>query len=137
MSGEDYLIAYRLLCLKDGVVLKLRYASGEPDELVMTNAEAELLGTQLTAAARNRSRAEGVIGEAAHEAPAEPQKPCAGFRWIGQPFSSCDRCGLPYWEHSHEERLQDGAGPFSRDAMKRVPITPEDAAACRRRWGSR
>src|SRR5260221_152586 len=66
-----------------------------------------------------------------------PQKPCAGFRWNGQPFSSCDRCGLPYWEHSHEERLNREAGPFSSDPFELVPITPESAEACRRKWGPR
>lgn len=29
--------------------------------------------------------------------------PCPAFRWIGQPLSSCDRCGRPYWFHSHED----------------------------------
>lgn len=29
-------------------------------------------------------------------------KECFAFAWLGQPFSSCDSCGKPYWEHTHE-----------------------------------
>ena len=66
----------------------------------------------------------------------EPKKPCAGFQWIGQSLAHCDRCGLPYWEHSHEERLREGTRVFSPGAVRLVPITPEDAAACKRKWGT-
>jgi uncharacterized protein with PIN domain len=101
--------------------------------------EARLAETQermglLIAAARDRKSQEGVIGAAA-AGPAEPQRPCEGFRWIAQTFRSCDRCGLPFWEHSHQERIKPGASPFGPDAFGLVPITAEDAAACKRKWG--
>jgi hypothetical protein len=63
------------------------------------------------------------------------RQPCEGFRWIGQSFSSCDRCGLPFWKHSHEERLRRDPGPFGDgNAFELVKITPEMAAACRAKW---
>jgi hypothetical protein len=134
VSPSDYHpVTYRLLCLKDGVVLKLRYADGVRDELVMADAEAQLLGTQILAAVSHRKHADGVLG-AAEEAPAGPARPCEGFRWIGQSFAQCDRCGLPYWKHSHEERLREGAGPFGPDAMELVPISVAAAGACKRKW---
>ncbi len=44
------------------------------------------------------------------------RKPCPeGFHWIGQPFTSCDQCGLPAWDH-------DGMADF-------VPTSPVDMAA--------
>jgi hypothetical protein len=134
MSLDDYPMTYRLLCLKDGVVLKLRYPDGETVEAGMTDAEAQQLLRDLTAAVRDRKRGEGVIGASAR--PREPEKPCAGFQWIGQSFASCDRCGKPYWEHTHEERLPEGAGPFGAEPMELVPISPESAAACKRKWGA-
>ena len=61
---------------------------------------------------------------------------CYGFQWIGQPFSSCDNCGHPFWEHSHDVR-GDHAG-VRRAAMgwsvRRI-ITVADAEDCRRKWG--
>ena len=134
MSAGDYPVTYRLRCLKDGVVLKFRYPDGAPVEVAMADAEAEQLLRDLTAAVRERKRAEGVIGAVVK--PREPEKPCAGFQWIGQSFASCDRCGLPYWEHGYEERLPEGAGPFGSDPMILVPISPERAAACKRKWGT-
>ncbi|MFC8531874.1 hypothetical protein [Nocardia sp. NPDC057227] len=58
-----------------------------------------------------------------------PGEACAGFAWLGQSFAYCDRCARPFWEHTHEDRLRDGV-------WVQEPITPEDAAACRRKWGS-
>jgi hypothetical protein len=60
---------------------------------------------------------------------------CDGFRWLGQSFAHCDGCGKPYWEHTHDLQVRRDAGPFDPDALVRVPITPEQAEACRRRWG--
>ena len=45
---------------------------------------------------------------------------CKGFQWIGQPMSSCDRCGQPAWTHDFDERLARDASPFS-DAWEYVP----------------
>jgi hypothetical protein len=132
VSATGYPMTYRLLCLKDGVVLKLRYPGGETVEAGMTDAEAEQLLRDLTAAVRDRKRSEGVIGAR----PREPEKPCAGFQWIGQSFASCDRCGKPYWEHTHEERLPEGARLFGSKPMELVPISPERAALCKRKWGT-
>ena len=61
---------------------------------------------------------------------------CDGFKWIGQSFAHCDGCGHPYWEHTHDSRLRKGAGPFgSKNDWEFVLITPEQADACRSRWG--
>lgn len=59
---------------------------------------------------------------------APERKPCEAFAWIGQPFSSCDLCGRPYWEHTHEY----GVGPRAGEL---VPIEPERAARVKRKWG--
>lgn len=41
-----------------------------------------------------------------------PDGVCPAFQWIGQPLTSCDSCGQPYWDHTHEAK-PDGGGPFS------------------------
>ena len=64
----------------------------------------------------------------------EAAKACEGFRWIGQSFASCDGCGQPYWEHTHDVQQRPDVGPFAHDAQILVPITPEQADACRRKW---
>lgn len=64
----------------------------------------------------------------------EPEPPCRAFRWIGQPFSSCDRCGKPAWEHDGEERLHDGASPFDPDELEFRPWKPGEAEAIKRKW---
>lgn len=61
---------------------------------------------------------------------------CETFRWVGQPFTSCDECGLPYWEHTHEHQVNREAKLFADDMLTRVPISPEAAAACKRHWGT-
>jgi hypothetical protein len=64
----------------------------------------------------------------------EPRK-CYAFEWIGQPFNFCDRCGKPYWEHTHEVRGQrrDGARmPFGHRFHK--VISKEEALACKTKW---
>lgn len=65
------------------------------------------------------------------------QDACEGFQWIGQPFSSCDRCGRPYWEHTHEERVRPDAVLGDPDMFELVVITPESAERVRRKWGMR
>jgi len=54
---------------------------------------------------------------------------CLAFHWIGQSFAHCDRCGQPYWEHSHDSHFVGGR-------EKRVAIPAKAAEACRRKWGS-
>ncbi|HET9893745.1 MAG TPA: hypothetical protein VFQ44_02315 [Streptosporangiaceae bacterium] len=61
-------------------------------------------------------------------------KPCPGFQWIGQLLNHCDRCGLPYWEHTHEAKFDESAGSFLNPAEKLVPITAEQAAAVKKKW---
>jgi hypothetical protein len=61
---------------------------------------------------------------------------CVWFAWIGQPFSSCDRCGRPAWEHRGEETFAadspfDGLPPFGR------PWRPGEADAIKARWVER
>jgi hypothetical protein len=70
------------------------------------------------------------------DVPAPERKPCKGFRWIGQSFASCDRCGFPAWEHAGEERIREGASPFGLDnAMEFVPWKSGEAEAIRLKWG--
>lgn len=68
------------------------------------------------------------------EAEDSPQ-PCEGFRWLGQSLKHCDRCSLPYWLHTHEERLKKGGSPFSDAPLVFEPITKEQADAVRVNWG--
>lgn len=58
---------------------------------------------------------------------------CEGFAWVGQSFASCDECGRPYWEHSHDRRSGGSDGPFGL-GLRLVPITPEQALGCRAKW---
>jgi hypothetical protein len=63
-------------------------------------------------------------------------EPCEGFRWIGQPITSCDRCGRPAWEHAGEERLRKGAAlPFGtgEDPFEIRPWAATVLASWRRR----
>ena len=54
---------------------------------------------------------------------------CPAYMWIGQSFKFCDRCGKPYWEHSHDHRLPTGEGPFSGGRRERhIVITRKQAA---------
>ena len=55
---------------------------------------------------------------------------CPAFKWVGQPFSSCDECGKPFWKHSHDTRYD---APFG-GRERRVVITRVQAEACRRKW---
>ena len=55
---------------------------------------------------------------------------CPAFQWVGQSFSSCDRCGWPYWDHSHDEVP---AGPF-KGKWRRVVITTSAAEKARAHW---
>lgn len=32
----------------------------------------------------------------------EAHRRCEIFAWMGQPFSSCDTCGEPYWDHLYD-----------------------------------
>lgn len=54
---------------------------------------------------------------------------CFSFKWIGQPFSSCDECGHPFWEHSHERVMRNG-----RLFDKIIPTALKDTV--RAKWGS-
>ncbi|MFJ2004786.1 hypothetical protein [Streptomyces chartreusis] len=58
---------------------------------------------------------------------------CEGFVWIGQPFTSCDRCGQPAWEHDGADVAVEGAGPFDTRRTVR-PWGPGEADAIRAKW---
>jgi hypothetical protein len=52
--------------------------------------------------------------------------------WIGQSFACCDRCGLPFWEHTHDARLirDRPINVFDPDSCyEYVPITEEQKRA--------
>lgn len=59
---------------------------------------------------------------------------CEAFAWLGQPLSSCDRCGKPYWWHSHDENPDREGGPFA-GRWKRTIISTERATEMWRRHG--
>jgi hypothetical protein len=68
------------------------------------------------------------MGEAASE--------CRGFRWIGQPFTSCDDCGKPAWEHDGAMKLRADVTAFavSADRWELRPWAPGEADAIKRKW---
>lgn len=63
-----------------------------------------------------------------------PEPACKGFQWIGQSFASCNECGQPFWEHTHDTRMKAGAGPFDKNPFEYVLITEAEKAACRAKW---
>lgn len=64
-------------------------------------------------------------------------EPCPGFQWIGQPFTSCDGCGKPAWEHEGELRLRPGSALLAAgDCWELRPWRPGEAEAIRRKWAS-
>ncbi len=67
----------------------------------------------------------------------ERGKTCYGFQWIGQPFSSCDNCGHPYWKHSHQVvgTYADGRRAKFGRHVRRI-ITVDEAIGCYMKWGS-
>lgn len=122
---------------KDPSVADLRALA--EDEIGDVYAYLDLLATKLgtrveDCAVRKFNRVSVREGhpERLPEETAEPA-PCDGFRYIGQPLSSCDGCGRPYWEHTHDRQMRPGAGPFDPDPWVLVPITVEKAQAMRRR----
>lgn len=70
-----------------------------------------------------------VPGQTDGEAPSV----CEGFVWIGQAFTTCDRCARPAWEHAGEEVPVEGAGPFDNRRTVR-PWKPGQADIIRARW---
>jgi alkylated DNA repair dioxygenase AlkB len=62
---------------------------------------------------------------------------CQGYRWIGQSLRYCDRCGHPYWEHDHEERL-DRTKQFSITATvwEYVLLTERQKLLVKLKWGN-
>jgi hypothetical protein len=61
---------------------------------------------------------------------------CQGFVWIGQSFTTCDRCAQPAWEHDGEEVPSEDAGPFDTRRTVR-PWKPGEADAIRAKWAAR
>jgi len=83
-----------------------------------------------------RMAAEAAPADTGHDdSETEGQAPpvCQGFVWIGQPFTTCERCGQPAWEHDGEEIPVEGAGPFDNCRTVR-PWKPGQADAIRARW---
>lgn len=46
---------------------------------------------------------------------------CQGFAWIGQPMTSCDRCGRPAWDHDYDEHWGGDLAPFGTGGWLLVP----------------
>ncbi len=58
------------------------------------------------------------------EKEARKERPvCEAFMWLGQSFKHCDKCGHPFWVHTHD-----------RQRDRDVPITPEWAERVREAW---
>lgn len=62
-----------------------------------------------------------------------PDGVCPAFRWIGQPFSSCEQCGQPFWEHTHEVGPAEGSGIFSV-RERHVFVPPALRQRVRAKW---
>jgi hypothetical protein len=90
----------------------------------------------MTGVAEWRARA-GLDGSQERGDASEPAPECRGFRWIGQPFTSCDGCGRPAWEHEGVMRLHDGAAitGVDSDVWELRPWAPGEAEAVERKWG--
>lgn len=58
---------------------------------------------------------------------------CPAFEWVGQALISCDECGKPWWDHSHEARNSPTYGVFAGRTL-RVIIPRAKAVATRRKW---
>lgn len=60
-----------------------------------------------------------------------------GFHWVGQPWSSCDQCSLPAWEHAGLAVLSEKAGIFDLGSEPLVlrPWKPGEAEKIRDKWG--
>ncbi|GAA0918621.1 hypothetical protein [Nonomuraea longicatena] len=65
---------------------------------------------------------------------AEPER-CEWFVWVGQPYSACDRCGGPAWEHRGQETHMKG-GPSGAAEPARRPWAPGMADHIRKKWES-
>lgn len=42
---------------------------------------------------------------------------CFSFYWVGQAWSHCDRCGKPYWEHTHVNISSRKGVQFSKNVI--------------------
>lgn len=159
--GPSFVVAARRLATVEAALASLRadwvvlydvaftpreFGDGVADDLERIAAR----GRDVTGGATVET-ASGAVGDGAGQ-PAEPtadaglsQPPpvacepvktaCEGFKWIGQSFAHCDGCGLPYWEHTHDQQLDRDKSPFDgNNPWVLVPITPEQAASCRARW---
>jgi hypothetical protein len=60
-----------------------------------------------------------------HLAPARVACP-EGFHWIGQPWASCDECGLPAWEHAGMATA-NLESPFDDSPLTLQPWKPGEA----------
>lgn len=64
-----------------------------------------------------------------------PQACPEGFHWIGQPMTSCDKCGLPAWEHDGLATTREPLrSPFDDAPMVLRPWRPGEADQIRRSW---
>lgn len=75
----------------------------------------------------------GVAVVTAHERMGKPVA-CPAFQWIGQSWASCDNCGKPFWEHTHETVSADGK-PFGHLKRRVIPRSVRENVAKRyRSW---
>ncbi|MFI6317320.1 hypothetical protein ACIBG8_07365 [Nonomuraea sp. NPDC050556] len=65
---------------------------------------------------------------------ADPE-PCEWFVRVSQPYSSCDRCGKPAWEHRGQETYMQG-GPFDAAETARRLWARGEADHIRQKWES-
>jgi hypothetical protein len=63
-----------------------------------------------------------------------PKFQCDGFHWIGQPFSTCDNCGVPAWFHAGMHVYPSGSGPFATDPGRTEPWKPGEAEAMKAKF---
>lgn len=57
---------------------------------------------------------------------------CPAFAWIGQRFTTCDRCGRAYWKHTHVVTGRPGDEPFTmREFRQYIPRAKREAVRMR------
>jgi hypothetical protein len=55
---------------------------------------------------------------------------CIAYAWMGQSFKYCDRCGNPFWEHTHYDTKRDS----HPGRVYRKHISHDWAARVKAKW---
>lgn len=69
-----------------------------------------------------------IFDEVPRGMPWDDEDPCETFHWVGQAFSSCDRCGEPYWEHTYRQGM-------GKNWNQKIKIPFEEKQQVFAKWG--